>query len=68
MNAEVLAVEVLNWWSEHCYDCNGEFNVYDEVPEFVQTSIETVEYPYNVQYMEFRKWETFKKQNGYEWI
>jgi hypothetical protein len=36
-----LAIEVIHWWEEHKYDTvdnRGEYNAYDEIPDFVITA------------------------------
>ena len=37
-----LAQMILNWWQEHQYDTDpsGEYNVYEETPEFVKKAKE----------------------------
>ena len=42
MADKVLAEMVLEWWNEHQYDTDrtGEYNTYDETPEFVKKAKE----------------------------
>jgi len=42
MEDKILAEMVLDWWNEHQYDTDrtGEYNVYDETPEFVKKAKE----------------------------